>query len=174
MKGSPQITELVAACARFTTAMKCRLRPRWLSMLGRSGTGKTHCQNVIFSKSRSRFNTEALSYIPHVIYWPAYVEEMRERTREGSGLAKFLEMSRWPLLALDDIGAERDTTGFASEKLNMLLGQRVGKWTILTSNLDLEGIAKVDSRIASRMQREPGNELIVLTCKSYAERQAQG
>lgn len=77
---------------------------------------------------------------------------------------------KWPLLVVDDIGAERDTTGFAAEKLNTLLGARVGKWTVITSNLYLEQLGGIDPRISDRIIREPGNQYIELTTTSYAVR----
>jgi DNA replication protein DnaC len=86
-------------------------------------------------------------------------------------MANLLDMGSWPLLVIDDIGAERDQTGFASEKLNMLLGMRVGKWTVITSNLLLKALSKVDDRIASRMFRERGNLVIeIQATKDFGER----
>jgi DNA replication protein DnaC len=61
----------------------------------------------------------------------------------------------WPVLFLDDIGAERDSTGFASENLNTLIGCRANRWTIITSNLMLEQLAAIDPRISDRMIRKP-------------------
>lgn len=100
------------------------------------------------------------------IFWPQFVSELRS----GDAYAKLRDMARWPVLFVDDIGAERDTTGFAAEQLNTLLGSRVGKWTIITSNLNLEQLAGIDPRISDRIIREPGNEYIELTTKSYAVR----
>ena len=45
---------------------------------------------------------------------------------------------------------------WTAEKINTLANVRVGKWTILTSNLSMVQIAKVDKRIASRMVRNKG------------------
>jgi DNA replication protein DnaC len=88
----------------------------------------------------------------------------------GSRFLEAQEMAeKWPVLFLDDIGAERDTTGFAAEQLNTLLGRRVGKWTILTSNLALDGIAGIDPRIADRIIRQPNLYLEVETL-SYSLR----
>ena len=76
-------------------------------------------------------------------------------------------MMDWPVLFLDDIGAERDTTGFASEQLNTLIGCRADKWTILTSNLFLEQLGLIDLRIADRIIRAP-NHFIEVNTKSHA------
>ena len=63
-------------------------------------------------------------------------------------------MHRWPVLFLDDVGTERDPTGFAADELNTLLGSRMGKWTILTSNLQFDKFRAIDARIASRLVRD--------------------
>ena len=116
------------------------------------------------------FTSEGLDYIPHFVCWPEFVDAMRERVSQGLPLEKYRDMAKWPLLCLDDIGAERDTTGFASEKLNGLLTQRVGRWTILTSNLNLEQIAQIEPRIASRIVREAGNLFVELDTMDYGLR----
>ena len=75
----------------------------------------------------------------------------------------------WPYLFLDDVGAERDTTGFASEQLCTLLGTREGKWTMITSNLSVAEFASLDTRIASRMFRG-GSKAIEIDAKDYSTR----
>ena len=100
------------------------------------------------------------------MFWPAFVSDLRA----GASYNRLTDMRTWPLLVLDDIGAERDVHGFAAEQLNMLLGCRTGRWTIITSNLDLGGLAAIDRRIADRIVREPGNLYLVLETKSYALR----
>lgn len=78
-------------------------------------------------------------------------------------------MWNWSVLFVDDIGADRDTTGFATEQLNTLLGSRIDKWTILTSNLMLENLAQVEPRIADRCIRKP-NIFIEVKTISHALR----
>lgn len=96
---------------------------------------------------------------------------MQLRDPESNATKLLLDMGKkWPLLVLDDVGAERDSTGFVSDKLSMLLGMRVGKWTVITSNLDLAGLSKIDDRIASRIVREPGNSFIEMTTEDYGLR----
>ena len=106
-----------------------------------------------------------MGFRERLIYWPAFVSDLRS----GSAYDLEREMQTWPMLCLDDIGAERDNTGFASEHLNALLGCRVGRWTIITSNLSLEQIGAIDPRIADRMIREP-NIMIEMDCSSYTMR----
>jgi DNA replication protein DnaC len=168
--GEPGLESLVERCALFASALAQGERPRWLSILGKSGTGKSHCAERLWSL-RQRLDWSLTRYTGRLVYWPQFVEELRESVREGTGMANLLDMGSWPLLVIDDIGAERDQTGFASEKLNMLLGMRVGKWTVITSNLLLKALSKVDDRIASLMFRERGNLVIeIQATKDFGER----
>lgn len=103
------------------------------------------------------------AYTPGIIYWPRFVSDLR------SGLAYDLQrdLALWPFLFIDEVGAERDASGFAWENLYMILGQRVGKWTFLTSNLDMEAIAKADRRIASRLTRD-GSRVCTVSAPDWA------
>jgi DNA replication protein DnaC len=174
----PQLEQLVTICTAFAKGIRDGLpgsalfaaRPFWLSLLGRSGTGKTHCAHRLWTLRDKLDGWDRTKFTRKFIYWPEFVEEMRDRVRDGLGLNNLIDMGNWPLLVIDDIGAENDKTGFASEKLNMLLGMRVGKWTVLTSNLNLAGLSKVDDRISSRIVREPGNLFIELTTQDYGVR----
>jgi len=163
--GEPQLWELVSKCAKFALAVKEGGEPRWLTILGPSGTGKTHCARRLWSSLHGRFSWHRMEFIPAMIYWPRFISDLRA----GLEYDREREFQRWPMLALDDIGAERDTSGFAAEHLNTLLGCRVGRWTIITSNLSLEQIGAIEPRIADRMIREP-NILIQLSVQSYAMR----
>jgi DNA replication protein DnaC len=164
-RGDAQLRLLVAKCAAFALAVKEGGEPRWLTILGPSGTGKTHCARRLWQSLHGRFSWDRMDFIAALIYWPAFMSELRS----GGAYNREREMQRWPMLCLDDIGAERDTSGFASEHLNALMGCRVGRWTIITSNLSLEQIGSIDPRIADRMIREP-NMMIELSVSSYAMR----
>lgn len=163
----PQLEAMAAACGRFILRFKARQSPAWLSLLGDSGVGKTHCADRVWRWLAARFNWADCEFIHRKIYWASLIRDLRG----GKRYDELRELSEWPVLFLDDIGAERDTTGFAAEQLNTLLGTRVGKWTILTSNLMLEQLAGIDVRIADRIIREPGNEFIEVKTESYAVRQ---
>lgn len=104
---------------------------------------------------------------PEKIYWPEFVSELKQ----GEAFSKVRDMARWPMLYLDDICSERDATGFSSDQLCTLLGQRQGKWTIITSNKTIDQIAAIDVRLADRLVREPGNELVEVKSNSYRRRQ---
>jgi len=175
--GDPQLLKMVDACQEWSAAFKNGDEPRWLSFLGVSGTGKTHCARRLFfwAKARAEYGRtverhginyyEGLDYIPHEIYWPDFVQLLKS----GHGFSKRDDMKRWPVLFLDDIGAERDASGFAAEELNTLLGMRVGKWTLITSNKDIEALKAIDGRISSRLIRGK-NICVGVNTKDFSER----
>ncbi len=166
----PEIEELARLSWRFARALVDGKPPFWLSLLGKSGTGKTHCAKRLWRKLRDQLSWNHTRYVPRFIYWPEFMEELRERIRTNAGIGEFLDMARWPLVCIDDALAERDTTAFSVDKLNTLLGTRVGKWTMLTGNLDLTAISKIEDRIASRIVREPGNLFIEMRTEDYGVR----
>lgn len=145
----PELEKTVQGCWEWAQAMRAQQAPRWLALIGASGTGKTHCARKLWQYARPRFSEVELSYIPHIIYWPDFIQKLRG----GEGFAKREDMKRWPVLCLDDIGAERDPSGYAQEELNTLLGCRMNRWTILTSNLTIAALQAIDQRITSRLIR---------------------
>lgn len=147
----PELIKMATSCQEWATAFKSKAAPRWLSLIGVSGTGKTHCAKKLWSYAKSVSDWSRYSYFPKTIFWPDFIQLLRA----GDSFEMRQEMKRWPVLFLDDIGAERDPSGFAAEELNTLLGCRVDKWTIITSNKDMDGLKAIDSRIASRIVRLP-------------------
>lgn len=162
-KDDPQLESLVDTCAEFAIAFRDGLPPRWISILGNTNNGKTHCGRRLWNHLSARVDWHNAQFNHHEIYWPKFVSELRA----GDVFDKYRDLMNWPVLFLDDIGAERDTTGFASEQLNTLIGCRADKWTILTSNLFLEQLAKIDPRIADRIIRQP-NHFIEVNTVSHA------
>jgi DNA replication protein DnaC len=153
------LIELVGKCADFALAFKGRQPPRWMTVLGVTGTGKTHCARRLWNHLAARLDWRRAAFNQSEVYWPRFVSELRS----GDAYEKFRDMWSWPVVMLDDIGADRDTTGFATEQLNTLLGCRVGKWTIITSNLTLRQLSEVEPRIADRIIRAPNIFLEVKT-----------
>lgn len=163
----PQLSEMVKVVAEYLMAFKYKTSPPcWLTIMGRFGTGKTHCAKRAFRYISNRCDWSGMDFLPGPIYWPGFVNSLRD----GTGYEKIRELQVWPVLMLDDIGAERDPSGFSSEQLNTLLGTRVGSWTILTSNLNLEQIASIDPRMADRIIREKGNRFVTVDTISYGLR----
>lgn len=135
----PQLEQMKTEAARFITAFKRGLEPRWLSLLGTSGAGKTMLAKLIHKVCGGRF-----------ILWTRIATNLREgeyRWFEDFVLAE-------QLLIVDDIGSEYKTD-FIVAKLFEMLNRRVKRWTVLTANLSLEQIGLCfDPRIASRMIRD--------------------
>jgi hypothetical protein len=78
------------------------------------------------------------------------------------------------LVLYDDLGAKGFPTPKGREMMNdallRLANQRLGKWTIWTTNLTLAEIGtRVDGRIASRLIRD-GNRFVTIEAGDYALR----
>lgn len=159
--------KLVRACHEWATAFARGGEPRWLTLLGPSGVGKTHCAGRLWKRAAQLSDWTRCQYVHREIYWPGLVQ----RLRAGEAFGERSDMARWPVLFLDDVGAERDTSGFATEELCVLLGQRERRWTLITSNLDLREFQKLDARIADRLVRGK-NICVAVRTKSYAARKA--
>jgi len=116
--------------------------------------------------ANQRADSSATAYVPHEIYWPAFVQKLKA----GDAYELRTDMMTWPVLFLDDIGADHDKTGYAAAELNALLGRREGKWTLLTSNKDAQYFKELDGRIYSRLMRGQ-NICFGIKTKDFSERQ---
>ena len=96
-----------------------------------------------------------------------------DQLRGGESYGQYNDMKRWPYLVIDDIGAERDPSGFSAEKLTTVLGCRGGRWTVITGNLSLAQVEAMDVRIASRMHRD-GSRVVEVTAMDFAFRSGNG
>jgi hypothetical protein len=158
-------------------------QPRWLTICGKSGTGKTYLAKAISTFLRPRLpwlyekierprrDPERTSYEssfayaqegPRFVKWSAVVDEMRDGSYAG-----FTFACRDFFKIIDDIGGESmeregKPTVFSIGKLSRLADERLGKWTVITSNLGRAKINEMyDARIASRMMRD-GNRIVDL------------
>ncbi len=138
---------------------------RWITFLGNSGNGKTHLAKQLFLHTKKQYTEHHLSFLPGSIIWLDFVQGLRA----GTLYSKLEDMKQWPVLFLDDIGVERDTTGFAAEQLTSLLITRATRWTILTSNWTMDKFEKFDTRVASRLNRD-GNIVVENNADDYGLR----
>lgn len=161
----PELVKMANAAQQWASSFKSKQSPRWLSLIGSSGTGKTHICKRLWSYAKDNSEWSKFDYFPKIIFWPDFVHKLRA----GEAFEMRQEMKRWPVLFLDDIGAERDKTGFAAEELNTLLGCRMDRWTLITSNKDAQGIQQIDGRIASRLIRAP-NICVGINTTDFSER----
>ena len=157
--------KLAQAAQSWASAFKRGNKPRWLSIIGTSGAGKTYVAKQLWKYAKEKSNWRGCDYFPHVVFWPDFIQELRS----GASYELRNEMKRWPVLFLDDIGAERDPSGYAAEELNTLLGCRVNKWTLITSNKDADSLKAIDGRIFSRLIRDE-NICVSVNTKDFAER----
>lgn len=131
------------------------VRPHWLTLSGVSGCGKTMLAKEAYkfavkyfevSKDAKGFTNVRDIYFNKIL-------DMADEWKGGIWRNQFDE-DAW-LLVIDDLGVERDTTGFIKDRLFTLLEKRLNKWTLITTNLKLKTIQdSYDVRIASRIIRD--------------------
>lgn len=145
-------------------------KPRWLSIVGRSGTGKTHLAKEIYRYVWRNLGGETSSDKLFCLDFKfATADALAEQWRSRKS-AYLPEYERAPLLVVDDIGTVADKSGFVTDAMYTLLSRRMGKWTVVTSNLTYAAISsQFDERLADRMLRD-GNVVASIDCQSWARR----
>lgn len=169
--GDRQLEKMLSAAKRFGSAMQLDETPHWLCLLGPSGAGKTHLSKRILDYWRKKAGWWTLrgraGDVPQLkesrfISWRSFID--RQKAGEFSEIESLI---RLPFAVVDDIGAEHDPNGFAKSRLDRVADERLGKWTVFTSNLLLNQIAKeIDPRISSRMIRG-GNVVVEVAVTDY-------
>lgn len=167
-----QLARMKEEAASFVDDIANNRSPRWLSLLGTSGAGKTMLAKII-----SRFFRETR----HMqIDWVATNRTQNEHSPRGriirdrggfinwgdainnrmlKGDYDFLEdMREYSFFAIDDIASEYERhRALSASKLYNVFEARLKKWTVITANLSLDQIGEtLDARIASRMMRDGG------------------
>lgn len=165
-----QLDALVQATASFIRDFKTAKKPRFLSLLGTSGSGKTFLAKYTwrwFDKS-GRFykepNTGAtLVHTGQFCDWRSFVEQCL-----SGDYSRTQDLRDDYFVVLDDIGAKRDKSGAWVDKLDTILADRSeAKWTLITANLSLQVISDLlDARIASRLIRA-GSVVVDVTIPDY-------
>jgi DNA replication protein DnaC len=161
----PQLKRMKNEAVSFIDDLFNNRQPRWLSLLGTSGAGKTMLARRIwhlfrdFRHGRIRIDTDVrvIRWRGGFINWGAAVNN-----RMLKGEFDFLDdMRSWDFFVIDDIASEHEKhRELSASKLYNILEGRLGKWTILTANLTLSQLSeKLETRIASRMVR--GNSVVV-------------
>lgn len=170
-----QLEFMVDAVARFCRDLKEGKPPRWLSLLGSSGAGKTHLAKRVWhwAKGRQEFQPkmvkghgglDEVQYPGQWCWWP----EMAELLHGNQGYDRMHELGREGFVVFDEIGMDRDVRGHVRDCLTRTLCARVGKWTVITGNMSLEQVGEmIDARLASRMVRD-GSTVVQVDVTDYA------
>ncbi len=162
--GEPKLEEMVSAANAFCRAAEAPgcLRGHWLTLLGRSGIGKTHLATKIYDRVRRKRECERIitperhsSFLIRKIKWRTFVDEI---------MSGNWSITSWLIephfLYLDEFGDEaKGTREIVFSKFGNVCDARLGKWTLFTGNQSYTNIAETDARIASRMLRQ-GNVII--------------
>lgn len=172
--GEPSLENAKDAAARFVNDaalwLDGKAKPRWVSFVGRSGTGKTHLAKEIYRyvwRNLGGENDRQKLFFLDFRFAPA--DELAQQWRERKS-AYLPEYERAPLLVVDDMGTVADKSGFVTDAMYTLLSRRIGKWTVITSNLTYSAISEqFDERLADRMIRGK-NEVASLDCPSWSRR----
>jgi len=171
-----------------------RQPPRWLTLCGLPGVGKTFLAKMardwlkqygrwIFEhKVRPELDPSFENYLTLFGYaqeggyffkWSRMLDTMRDGDFGHLNL-----VARGWVRIIDDLGAESrgadgSPTSFAIGTMAKLADRRVQKWTLITSNFGRRSIAELfDSRVASRMMRD-GGEIIECSAIDYNLRSEQ-
>lgn len=154
---------------RFASDMLAGAEPRWLTLLGSCGAGKTMLARIISSIFRQNLygkveheNAERIIYYKGgFIRWSTMAQRLRDRDYDF-----FNDVCRHQFVAVDDIGSEQ-RTDFVIAKLFEFCNESEKRWRVITGNLSLEGIEReLDPRISSRMIRH-SSVVVDVDCQDY-------
>jgi len=130
---------------------------RWLSSLGQTGTGKTEWSRRVKNAAKKRMPAQ-------LFHWSNVCDQFL--AKRDYGVLDY--MADLDFLVIDEIGLK--DWKHANRDLSALLNRRLGKWTIITSNLSQAELADIDARIASRLVRGD-NRIVTMTehCPDYSQ-----
>ena len=159
------------AAAAIVAEMRANAAPRWLTLTGLQGTGKTMLARQIFAESQSLNPGAASLWIgdrrrPRCVWLDE--TDFAEAVMADARLPEYLAGDY--LVILDDLGSARERWDRVADALFRLANARLGRWTIWTSNLTHREISdSIDARLASRLIRD-GNKGVRITAPDYALR----
>lgn len=171
-----KLSEMLSAVMVFISEINAGKAPRWLTLAGNPGCGKTHLADrvrwflhrhgaEIYNRTtRADSDPTSANYLSCYAYaqegavlarWGKIIEGAR-----NSDMTLFNRACKDHFKVIDDLGVdcfdrEGKATPFAIQKMGELLDRRLRKWTVITTNFSRSQLAKeFDSRISSRLMRD--------------------
>ncbi len=150
----PGLEPVLPAVKDFCASVLNKSEPKWITLLGPSGVGKTHILTRAF-----RFLARFMPYIPTAtgrrIPQCAHIMPSTDLNDYKSPR----DYAAYDLIYIEDIGAgaglDKGTGAVLRGRVAELMQLRAFKWTMCDANMYRSEIAeRVDPRIASRLKRD--------------------
>lgn len=185
------LARMLDEAQKFVAAIIAGEEPRWLTLLGPSGNGKTwlaerindwirrYGETMYDRNHRTKIDPDHRDYLACYLYaqegrvmvkWGQVIEECR-----GRDFRRYERACKDFYKVIDDLGANcanasGDITPFAVQTIAEVLERRLRRWTVITSNFTRKQFAeKFDVRISSRLMRDR-NVIVETNARDYAIR----
>ena len=163
------VAKMANEAALMVAEMQAGRAPRWLTISGTRGSGKTMIARAIIEQAR-RINPGNASLWygpmrrPRCIWYNE--TDFADAIREHHRLPEYL--SEDYLVVIDDLGTARERFDMVADALYRLANARLGAWTVWTTNLTHAEIdQRIDARLASRLIRDR-NRCVKVTARDYS------
>lgn len=159
--GDPVLENMLKHAVEFELKVKRNEPAHWLSFVGGTGTGKTMLSEIIFNAVRNVPHVRSHATLvmgAHKIHWP----DFSSRVIKGEGY-RFDQIKDANFVVIDEMSVGSDKNGFERDLLWRVIYSRVGKFTVINTNLTMDAIEALNARIASRMVRDGS---IVVECNT--------
>jgi DNA replication protein DnaC len=152
----------------------------WLTILGNPGVGKTMLTKELYHVIRDNFlyfnvpagkgSDDCEIYMQRRRYIEYInVRQIAEELKSNFDRESIKAARRAWFTVIDDLGVGHDPNGWIMDELEAILDKRLGKPTVITSNLTFDQIHEKNARLASRLVRDQ-NRVITVWTKDYCTR----
>lgn len=157
-----QLSAMLTAAATLLHEMATGGQPRWLTLLGTSGAGKTMLGRAVHEAVKFYRLTRSFVSDPageglgsyHRAEYRIHLENALDRALAEREWSWFDDLCRARFALVDEIGGDLVPRKVSAPKLAALAERRLGKWTVFTGNVSMQTIKEQwDARIASRILR---------------------